>query len=580
MAISNGVDKKWALAPKISDELKNQFPEINPIILQLLYSRGLKTQKEIDEFLLPDYSQDLHDPFIFQDMGKAVERIYRAIANKEKILIFGDYDTDGVTASSLLVTIFKKIGAENVDVYIPDREAEGYSLNMGAIEKFIQQGINLIVTCDCGITGIKEIDLANQNGIDVIITDHHLEPKILPQAYAIINPQLSREKYPFKPLAGVGVAFKLSQALLKSEKCLIANKEAAEKWLLDLVAVGTIGDMMPVLGENRTLIKYGIKVLNKTQNRGLRLLTEKAGLTLGNISAYNVGYQISPRLNAAGRMNHANDALDLLLATDAQQAQKLADKINSLNEARQREVDKIFKTLQNSLGETPKEKLLLVDGEDWKIGILGLIAGKLCDYYCRPVLAFSKTNDKLRGRGRSSSVFNLYNALNKLTQYDLDFGGHAESAGFTLKNPAEIEQFKKDISAIAEEELKFVDFRPTLNIDSEVKFDEITWELYGEIEKFNPFGEDNPSPNFLLQGIELRNIEIVGQNSEHRRLIVGDSALSRKMIFFGAGNKVRDIRIGDKLDVVFQLSVNQWNGQQELQMKVIDLKRHDVNNFD
>ena len=558
---------KWEVCPTISEELKNRFPEINPIILQLLYNRGLKTQKEIDEFLLPDYSQDIHNSFIFLEMEKAVERIYRAIENKEKILIYGDYDVDGVMSAVLLYKVLKLLGIES-DIYLPDREKEGYSLNKEAIKSFIEKKINLIITCDCGISNPEEVEEANQAGVDVIITDHHCEPEILPKAYAIINPQLKREKYPFKNLAGVGVVFKLVCALFKQAN--LPNKEAAEKWLLDLVALGTINDLMPLLKENRTLCKYGLLVLNKTKNHGLKVLIEKSGLSLGSIDTGNIYYQIGPRINAAGRMDHANEALKLLL-TDGEEVNNLALKINALNEKRQRIVENIFTEIREEIEKQPLKKLLIVLKEKCPVGVLGLVANKLVDAFTRSAIVLTKTSQgKIKASGRSIGDFDLFANLSSLSHYFSGFGGHKIAAGFTLKNNEDFEKFKKEIEAKAEQEIKEENFNLKIKIDAKVRLSDINWDFQEELAKFEPYGHGNQKPFFLLSNINLKNIEIIGKNGQHRRLTIDEG---KKLIYFNSDEKVRDFKIGDKIDVVFELGVNQWNGEQRLEMKAIDIRR-------
>ncbi len=560
---------RWEVYPIISEEFKNQFPEINPIILQLLANRGLKTQEEIDEFLLPDYSQDIYDPFIFLEMGKAVERIYRAIENKEKILIYGDYDVDGVTSAVLLYKVLKLLGIEP-DIYLPDREKEGYSLNKEAIKSFIEKKINLIITCDCGISNPEEVEEANQAGVDVIITDHHCEPEILPKAYAIINPQLKREKYPFKNLAGVGVVFKLVCALLKQAN--ISNKEAFEKWLLDLVALGTINDSMPLLKENRTLCKYGLLVLNKTKNHGLKVLIEKSGLFLGNLDTQNIYYQIGPRINAAGRMDHANKALKLFL-TEGEELNNLALKINTLNEKRQRIVENIFTEVKAEIEieKQPIKKILIVLKERCPVGVLGLVANKLVDTFARPAIVLTKTSQgKIKASGRSIGDFDLFANLSCLSHYFSGFGGHKTAAGFTLKNNEDFKKFKEEMEIKAEQEIKEEDFSLKMKIDAEVRCSDINWDLQEELEKFEPYGQSNPKPIFLLSNINLKNIEIVGKNSQHRRLTIDEG---KKIIYFNSDEKVRDFKIGDKIDMVFELGVNRWNGEQRLEMKAIDIRK-------
>ncbi|MGC9049122.1 MAG: single-stranded-DNA-specific exonuclease RecJ [Patescibacteria group bacterium] len=560
---------KWILAPKISDDFKNQFPEINPIILQLLYNRGLTTQKQIDEFLMPDYSQDLHDPFLFSDMDKVIERINRAIQNKEKILIYGDYDADGITASAILKLTLEKLGAVAIDVYLPDREKEGYGIKKEIIEKFTKENIKLIITCDCGITANQEIELANQLGMQVIVTDHHLPLTNLPPAYAIIN-QHCEEKYPFKYLAGVGVAFKVVQALFKKISIInnqLSNLEAFEKWLLDLVAIGTVADNMPILGENRTLIKYGLIVLNKTKRIGLRALIKEAAIELGDLDTWNIYYQIAPRINAASRMDHANTALSLILTNSQSEAQKIAQELNRLNNQRQKLVEDIFQQLKNSFGSEPKEKILIAQGEKWPVGILGLIANKLTDEYNRPSLVLTIRENDIIGSGRSIEDFNLVELFASVNHFLSRFGGHSKAAGLALEDKNQISNFVSALQKVAEEKLRNFDFSKKIFIEVEIDLKDINWELEEALEKFEPFGEGNRQPLFLIRNLKIENLEWVGQNSQHLKMV----ANGRKFIIFCANGKCDNLRLGDKVDVVIEIGVNLWNGVKEIQMKVIDI---------
>lgn len=564
------MEKIWEITPKCSEEFKQKFPEINPIILQLLFSRGLDTQKKIDEFLLPDYSQDIHDPFLFQDMRKAVDRIYQAVEQEEKVAVCGDYDADGITSVAVLYFVFQKLGAKNLVTYIPDRETEGYGLNEKLIKSLINDKTDLIITCDCGITNVKEISLANQAGMDVIVTDHHCQPEAIPEAFAVINPRLEREKYPFKPLAGVGVAFKLIQALLADPRCSIDNKEATEKWLLDLVALGTVADCMPLLGENRTLVKYGLVVLNKSSNQGIRTLAEKSNLSLGSLDTFSITYHLGPRLNAAARIKHADEALDLILAKDGAEAAKLADNLNEFNKKRQQLVEKTFEEIKKRVGPTPEEKILVVLEEEWPKGVLGLSASKTVEQYCRPAIVLTRRGKEIVGSGRSIPGFNLYQALADLKDYFSRFGGHPEAVGLTLKDSGVFDDFKRKIEKIARERLTEDDLKPRVRIDVQVGLSDVNWPLYEELKKFEPFGRNNWQPNFLAREIHLDDLQTVGQNGRHCRIIAGNG---RKMIYFDADDGVENLKKGDYIDVVFQLGVNQWNGQQELQLKVIDLKK-------
>ncbi len=560
------MQKIWEAFPSISKNFQNKFPEINQIVLQLLANRGLKSQKKIDEFLHPDYSQDIHDPFLLKDMRKSVRRIYKAIKNKEKVVICGDYDTDGVTSSTVLFEVFKKIGMEDLQVYIPDRQKDGYGLNKKAIKDFVKQKMNLIVTCDCGVSNVEEIDLANKSNIDVIVTDHHREPPKLPNSLAIINPQLEREKYPFKFLAGVGVAFKLIQGLLKDKDCPLTDREATEKWLLDLVALGTIADFMPLLGENRVLTKYGLVVLNKTRNLGLKSLIKYSSLETGSLGAGNVGYQLSPRINAAGRINHATDALGLFLSISEKEADEHAQHLNLLNTQRQKITEKVFKSVKIN----EKDKIIVALGEDWPGGVLGLVANKLVDAFYRPALVLRREGKNLIGSGRSAGSFDLFSLLKKESKYFEAFGGHKGAVGFTLKATVPFSQFKNKILERAEKILGSEVIIPKLSVETEINLADINWELYEELIKFEPFGCENSQPNFLMKNIILEKIQAVGKNNKHYRLFVEGG---RKMIYFNSASIMTNFKPGQKIDVVFKIDVNQWNGTQELQMKVIDIRK-------
>lgn len=564
----------WQIFPKIPDDFKNQFPEINPIILQLLWNRGLRNQKEIDEFLLPDYSQDLHDPFLFKAMNGAVERIKKAIDNGEKITIYGDYDADGVCATAILYLTLEKMGA-NLSYYLPDREKEGYGLNKDGVKKIINEGTKLIITVDCGITNIEEIDFINDFGVEIIVTDHHIPLENLPKALFIINPWVKDETYPFKNLAGSGVAFKLSQALLK--KIPIANnREAFEKWLLDLVAVGSVADLVPLVGENRTLVKHGLVVLNKTPRPGLRHLIKIAGINLGELDTRSIGFQIASRLNAAGRVDHANLSLEMILTKEVKKAQSLAEKLHKLNEIRQKKMETIFNEVKEKVGEAPTDKIIIAYKENWPIGVLGLVSHKLTETYNRPSILMTIRDYEIKGVGRSIEEFNLIENLKEVEEFFVRYGGHAGAAGFTLKekNLDLLKEFCEKIKKIVDHKLKESDIREKILIDSEINLEEITWRFYEEIIKFEPFGEENPLPIFLAKNLVIEQIEKIGKNSQHLKLIVSGG---KKMLYFGQGERINHFQVGDKIDVVFILGESEWNGIREMEFKILDLKKHESN---
>jgi single-stranded-DNA-specific exonuclease len=605
------MQKKWQVLPEITKEFIDKFPEINPVVLRLLYNREIRTQKAIDEFLNPDYGQDIHDPFLLRDMEKAVERIMQAIQKKEKIVVHGDYDADGVTSAALVVTLLEALGA-HVEVYLPHREKEGYGLNPNTVKEMGKQKVNLIITTDCGISNKNEIKSAKKLGMDVIVTDHHHPPEELPDCL-IINPKVAGEKYPFTELAGVGVAFKLAQALLKRlwttdyglqpVQSAVDNSPSAvdinigfEKWLLDLVAIGTITDCSPLIGENRTLVKYGLIVLNKTRRIGLKKLVKEAGLVdeeaerllkRMDLDTYNIGYHIGPRLNAAGRINHANQAYDLLMTANEEEAGKMATGLEKTNKDRQKITEQIVKAVEEQIQGHTEDKVLFGVGDDWSIGIVGLVAGKIAERYNRPTLVITHNEGELAGSGRSIPEFNIIEALEKLKKYLSRFGGHSQACGFTLKEDVDLEGFKAELKKIAEKELNGKDLTPIFPIDAGINFKDINWETFREMEKFEPFGEGNPYPIFLIEKVMVEEIRTVGKENHHLKMKLSGSVNGSKkrldaigFCFAKPANGNPDwcqiIKSGDFVDIVCEINKNEWNGCQELQLKILDLRKTDL----
>jgi single-stranded-DNA-specific exonuclease len=575
--------KQWKTANPITEEFKNRFPQLNGLVLQLLFNRGLDTQEKIDEFLNPDYGVDLHDPFLFSDMEKAVERIFKAIKNNEHIIVYGDYDADGVTGSVVLIKTLEFLGAQNVKVFIPHREKDGYGLNENTINDIHSQGCDLIITTDCGISNIKEVKFAKELGIDVIVTDHHHPPENLPDAIALINPKIPNSKYPFDQLAGVGVAFKLVQALfLKSTDEISPNsREAFEKWLLDLVAIGTIADCCPIIGENRTLVKYGLVVLNRTQRMGLKRLIEDAGFDFDSkkkLTTYNIGFQIGPRINAAGRIDHATSAFELLISDTLENASKLSANLNNTNKQRQSETENIFKEAKKQALDQKDDYLIATCGKDWQIGIVGLVASRIVQEFNRPALVMGESESVITGSARSIPQFNVIEALESVADLLQRFGGHSQAAGFTLKSKDNLGEFKARLKKLAKEKLQDLDISPVLEIDAEAKLADINWELFENIEKFEPFGGANSEPLFLIKGAEVTMVRGVGQDEKHLRLTIKQNNKFFPIIGFcfgntdnGTENWCEKLNVGDVVDVVVNVSVNEWNGSRELQLKLVDI---------
>lgn len=588
-------EKKWIVLEPPPKEFSDAHPELSTIVARLLWNRNLKTQEQIDEFLNPDYEGDIHDPFLFNDMERAVELIWDCIQNDKKIMVHGDYDADGVCASAIILTALKKLGAKKTGVFLPHRETDGYGLNNRTVQFLKDEGTELIITCDCGISNTEEITLAKHLGMHVIVTDHHAMPAMFPPADAIIHPLVPGEKYPDKTLAGGGVAFKLIQALLKrhQEKNAMLpdgqNHEAFEKWLLDLVSISTVGDMVPLTGESRTLVRYGLTVLNKTRNIGLKKLLTIAGLIDENgkpkrtFDTETIGFQIAPRINAAGRMDHANVAFALLMAETEEEAGALSARLNKNNTDRQKLTDQIVTEARKQIKETGQENnsIIFIFGENWATGIVGLIASRIKEEFNKPAIAMGFNNGLVTGSGRSVSGFNMIEALKTMPDFFYKFGGHPQACGFSLKNRDRLEEFKKTLLAKADIGTSDLDLTPQIKIDAEVDLDEVNWKLYDLLQKFEPFGVGNEEPLYAATGLTVMSVEPVGADGKHLRLMVKhNSHVVRKTIAFGFGNVERHpdnwstLRLGDKIDLAFTVGVNEWNGNRELQLQVKDIKKN------
>ena len=585
---------KWNLLENAPDDFYDKHPELPPTIVRLLWNRNLRTQKQMDEFLNPDYSQDIFDPFIFSDSKKAVKIIFDAIAKQENIVVHGDYDADGVCASVILIKTLRAFGAKNVSVFIPHREVDGYGLNMKTVDELAKNKTNLIITCDCGISNTEEVKSAKEKGMNIIITDHHSIPEAIPPADAIIHPKMPGEKYPDKLLCGGAVAFKLVQALLiehkKNNKAMPDGSlhESYEKWILDIVALATVGDMIPLQGESRTLVRYGLIVLNKTQNIGLKKLLCVAGLMEENgklkrkLSTYNIGFQIVPRINAAGRMDHANTAYALLMAENKDEACELATKLDQNNIDRKKITSQIVNEAIEQIEAGDKDSpMLFAIKEGWSTGILGLVAGRIKDKYNKPAIVMGITDGEITGSGRSIAEFNLIEAMQEIPEYFDKFGGHPQACGLTLADPSKLDEFKKALTKKAKAKLKGIELVPKIDIDAEVKLEEIDWKLYDLLQKFEPFGISNEEPKYMAKDLTVAGIDPVGKDGTHLRVIIQQNGGTiRKTIGFGLGNLNRhpedwknNLKIGDKIDMVFTVGVNEWNGNRELQLGVEDIKK-------
>lgn len=566
----------WTLRRKVTSSLRERFPEIDPILLQLLYGRGLVEQQAIDEYLEPDYSRDLHDPFLFKDMQKAVARLARAIADDQKIVVYGDYDADGVTASAVLIETFRALGARP-DVYIPFRGTEGYGLNVPAVEELHQNGTQVIVTVDCGTTNVREVARANELGMDVILTDHHDEPPVLPEPYALINPELHRESYPFRHLSGAGVAFKLAYALLLHTKygATLGRDplpEGWEKWLLDLVAISTVTDMVSLLDENRVFVRFGLGVLRKGRRLGLRSLFGDMRVAIEDADEETLGFQIGPRLNAAGRMNHASTSFNLLVATDQGEAERLATALSAANVERQKATETVLQKALAQVGDAPKEHLIYAVSDDWPAGVIGLVASKLCERFNRPAIVMTKSQQAYVGSGRSIDAFDITAALKQIGPLLDRFGGHPQACGLTVRDGVTPSEVGKALQKIARPLLKDADLTEELIIDTEVVLDDINWKLVEDVERLAPFGMRAERPRFLARGLRVIAVDTVGKDGKHLRLHVSHATSEvRKTIGFRFGGWVTELKPGGNVDLVFEVGVNEWNNNREIELKIVDL---------
>jgi len=600
------MSKKWLIKDKnsINEELIKNNSDLNPIVLRLLTNRGL-SEKQITKFLEPDYKENLHNPFLFKDMKPVVELINKHLQNGSKIVVYGDYDADGITASAVMFKMLEFLGCRNLDVYLPDRVTEGYGLNKEAIKKLADEKTNLVITVDNAIRNVEEVAYAKELGMDIIITDHHDAPDELPDCL-IINPKVEGCGYPFQGLAGVGVAFKVAQALLTSPLTPLLKKEESRgevflKWLLDLVAIGTIADLVPLIDENRVLVKYGLVVLNKTQRVGLQKLIEVAQSGVdskGNIreiDAWQVGFQLAPRLNAAGRLEHANNAYWLLTTEDEQEAGKIAEQLNSTNQERQKITEDIFEKADSAFIEAMAgkcdDKIIFAvwpgltsspaplfgkeggvrDENVWPSGVMGLVAGKLTEKYYRPALAITDKMGEIVGSGRSVPEFNVTEMLEKCAEYLSAFGGHKQACGFTVK-PGRLDEFLVKAKKIAEKKLKGIELAPTLEINLKVDFKDVNEELYEALQKLRPFGVANLQPKFLSSNLQAINIVNMGNEQQHLKLKLSGGGKMFDAVAFFAPEEWKEIKAGDKINLVYYIDMNEWNGSRSVQLKIIDIK--------
>ncbi|MGG5358436.1 MULTISPECIES: single-stranded-DNA-specific exonuclease RecJ [unclassified Enterococcus] len=558
----------WKVVEESPDDAFFQLAQeqnLSPLIAKLLWQRGYQTQESIQGFLHPSAEQ-FHDPYLMHDMEKGVKRIQQAVINGERILIYGDYDADGITSTTVMKETLELLGAE-VETFLPNRFEHGYGPNPAVYQEKINEGIQLILTVDNGVSGHEAVTLAQTSGVDVIITDHHELPAELPNAYAVIHPRHPEGNYPFGDLAGVGVAFKVATALLE--------EPPAE--FLDLAAIGTIADLVSLTGENRALVSLGLKAIQQSERLGLQMLFEASGSKMKDADETMIGFSIAPRLNAIGRMGDPNPAVDLLATFDEEEASSLAEKLNTINEQRKGIVESITNEALQMID--PENEIHLLANEDWHEGVLGIVAGKILQETGKPAIVLSKKPDgSAKGSGRSVEALNIYEMLDGMRDLFTHFGGHHAAVGLTMP--------QENLSVLQEQMNSYVLSQqidlskgPQITIDEKLKPKDVSVPFIEELRVMAPFGTDNPLPNFLFEDVGTSNVKQIGANQKHLKLSLTDGEDQLDAVAFGFGNQLSELS-SDTVSVVGQLSINEWNGRKKPQLMVTDYAVAGIQLFD
>jgi single-stranded-DNA-specific exonuclease len=559
--------KRWIDPPALPPEQRERFPHLHSVIVQILYNRNVREPKEVQAFITP-YGP-LHDPFLLRGMEAAVNRIAQAIRDDERIAVYGDFDADGVTSTALLTQTLRALGA-TVAPYIPDRVDEGYGLNTDALDNLAARGANLIVTVDCGIRSVKEVAYGNGLGLDIIVTDHHSTGSEIPPALTVVNAKQPGCTYPFKGLAGVGIAFKLAQALLATIPMAAGDDPSLrQEHLLDLVALGTVADIVPLVDENRSLVQQGLAQLNAPWRKGLQALMARAGVKPGYVNSTAIGFMLGPRLNAAGRLQSAMLAYHLLMTRDPAQAALYADQLNQLNQERQQltlEAAELARSqVLDEAGRVPY--LLFATSPDFKAGIVGLVASRLTEAFYRPSVVVERGDEESRASCRSIPEFHITRALDQCADLLVRHGGHAAAAGFTVHND-NLPTLQERLQTIAEQELADTELIPRLQIDAELSLGPEIYDLQEQLSRLQPFGEGNPEPVFLSRGLRVGRRQTIGSEGQHLKLALNDGRAWWDAVAFRRGQEAD--KMPEHIDLAYQIDMNEWNGQKRLQLIVRD----------
>lgn len=547
---------------ELTEQISNKF-NINKLLAQILINKGITEEKEIEIFLNPKRN-NFYDPFLMPDMEKAINRIIKAIQNKEKILIYGDYDVDGITSTTVLKKFLEQRGA-NPEYHIPNRLKDGYGLNKQAIEEIAKNGTQLMITVDCGISAVEETEFAKSLGIETIITDHHEPGDILPNAYAIIDAKIKANKYPFNQLAGVGVVFKVIQAI--SIKLGLDEKEYLK--YLDLVCLGTISDIVPLVDENRVIAKLGLKLVNVTKNLGLKTLLISSGYKIADSNTISFG--IAPRINACGRMGFANEALQLLLSNEREEVSKLVEKLNEYNKERQEKEKEIFEEAIRQIDKTEeKNPAIILGGNGWHHGVTGIVSSKITEIYFKPSILIGFEEGEGKGSGRSIPGVDLHEAILKCSGKLEKFGGHAMAIGLSIKKK-NFAVFKKEVNEYLKNK-NINQIKQIIMIDAIANLKDITLETVEELKLLEPFGEVNRMPIFCIKNLRIESIRALTEG-KHLKINLREDNMLINAIGFNMGEKSTEYKIGDKVDVVGALEMNEYNGMKSIQLNLKDIMK-------
>lgn len=581
------MQKRWALATLPEGfELSAVPSQIDPVTARLLALRGQTDISTWPDFFEPQFEQGIHDPFLFANMPRAIERIFQAFEKGEHITVHGDYDADGVTGSAVIITVLKEVLAQIkseqksvIDFYIPHRDKEGYGLHTNTVDILKERGTNLIITVDCGIACVPEITKAKSFGIDTIVVDHHQFGEELPDGI-LIHPRLPGESYPFPHLAAVGVAWKFACALcIEARKRGLAIPEGFEKWLLDFVSIATVTDMVPLIGENRVLETYGLKVMNKTRRPGLQRLIQVAGSELGKITSQDIGFGLGPRINAAGRMDHASLALHLMLSETEEEASVYAAQLEACNKERQKLTAKMMDEaadMVSSPDRTPLSEvnIIVLWSDTWSPALVGLVAGKYMEREGKPVVAIGKHGKTWIGSGRSFASYDITEAMKRAGEGILTrCGGHVQACGFAFEDDSLLPELVRKLEQDAAERLVLAECVPILSIDADLKLDDLTWSLVDIIAKLEPYGEGNRRPVFMSRNLQVLSSDKMGSTQKHVRCLAKDANnQTMKFVGFNFADRFDLFTVGSKIDVAYDLGINEWNGRKEIQCKLVDVR--------